>query len=194
MRHYMQTLRERGEILDVHREVDPRHELAAVTQAAMRRWNRPILFHRVAGTTLPVLTNLYGSRERLAEIIGIAPGDFCRQWTNLTGLGGTVAGPLKREVPAAPDLVDCRMSDLPLLTYSERDGGPYFTSAMFVAKEPETGVPNLSFHRRGKWRRGTDRRGRLPERLCRGGATSFGLGRAGRLSGRGCFRSLCPER
>jgi UbiD family decarboxylase len=36
MRHYMQTLRERGEILDVHREVDPKHELAAVTQAAMR--------------------------------------------------------------------------------------------------------------------------------------------------------------
>ena len=64
MRHYMQTLRERGEIIDVDREVDPKHELAAVTQAAMRRWNKPILFHRVAGTTLPVLTNLYGSRER----------------------------------------------------------------------------------------------------------------------------------
>src|SRR5262245_21695259 len=147
MRHYMQTLRERGEILDVHREVAPKHELAAVTQAAMRRWNKPILFHRVAGTTLPVLTNLYGSRERLAEIIGIAPDDFCRQWTNLTGLGGAVAGPLKLEVPVAPDLIECRLSDLPLLTYSERDGGPYFTSAMFVAKEPETGVPNLSFHR-----------------------------------------------
>jgi UbiD family decarboxylase len=132
MRHYMQTLRERGEILDVHREVDPKHELAAVTQAAMRRWNKPILFQRVAGTTLPVLTNLYGSRERLAEIIGIAPDDFCRQWTNLTGLGGAVAGPLKREVPAAPDLIECRLSDLPLLTYSERDGGPYFTSAMVI--------------------------------------------------------------
>src|SRR5262249_29066245 len=70
-----------------------------------------------------------------------------RQWTNLTDLCGAVAGPLKREVPAAPDLIECRLSDLPLLTYSERDGAPYFTSAMFVAEEPETGVPNLSFHR-----------------------------------------------
>ena len=42
MRHYMQTLRERGEIIDVDRAVDPKHELAAVTQAAMRRWNKPI--------------------------------------------------------------------------------------------------------------------------------------------------------
>jgi 3-polyprenyl-4-hydroxybenzoate decarboxylase len=87
-----------------------------VTQAAMRRWNKPILFHRVAGTTLPVLTNLYGSRERLADIIGIAPDDFCRQWTNLTGwqrgrwaaeargIGG--AGPYRMPAqrPAAVDL------------------------------------------------------------------------------------------
>src|SRR5262249_1861344 len=112
-----------------------------------RRWNKPILFHRVAGTTLPVLTNLYGSRERLADILGIAPGDFCRQWTNLTGLGGTVAGPLKREVPAATALIESQLSGLPLLTYRERDGAPYSPPAMFVAKEPETGVPNLSFHR-----------------------------------------------
>ena len=39
------------------------------------------------------------------------------------------------------------MSDLPLITYSERDAAPYFTSAMFLAHEPETGVRNLSFHR-----------------------------------------------
>jgi hypothetical protein len=117
MRHYMQTLRERGEILDVDREVDPKHELAAVTQAAMRRWNKPILFHRVAGTTLPVLTNLYGSRERLADIIGIAPDDFCRQWTNLTGLGWAAeargtggAGPYRMPAqrPAAVDLQRAR--------------------------------------------------------------------------------------
>ena len=69
MRHYMQTLRERGEILDVHRKVDPKHELAAVTQAAVRRWNKPILFHRVAGTTLPVADDAaYGRRcPRLCE-------------------------------------------------------------------------------------------------------------------------------
>jgi 3-polyprenyl-4-hydroxybenzoate decarboxylase len=46
MRHYMQTLRERGEILDVHREVDPKHELAAVTQAAMLIGPPPTAFLR----------------------------------------------------------------------------------------------------------------------------------------------------
>jgi UbiD family decarboxylase len=146
MREYMERLRARGELLEVERQVDPKHELAAVTQAAHRRWGKPILFHKVAGSTLPVLTNLYGSRERLAEILGIGPLDFCRQWNNLATLASS------RDVSLTPtspptDLVDCKLSDLPLITYSERDAAPYFTSAMFLAKEPETGVQNLSFHR-----------------------------------------------
>ena len=90
--------------------------------------------------------SLASSRERLAEILGIEPHDFCRKWSELTSLG-SFEGPLKRSVPMPSDLIDCHLSDLPLITYSERDGGPYFTSALFVAEEPETGVPNLSFHR-----------------------------------------------
>lgn len=147
MRRYMERLRVRGELLEVQRPVDPKHELAAVTQAAQRRSGKPVLFHKVKGSELPVLTNIYGSRERLAEIIGIAPGDFCKQWNDLANLGKARDEPLFRTVNPLDDLVDCRLSDLPLLTYCERDAAPYFTSAMFAAKEPETGVPNLSFHR-----------------------------------------------
>ncbi|MFI4987330.1 MAG: UbiD family decarboxylase, partial [Alphaproteobacteria bacterium] len=130
MREYMERLKARGELLEVHREVAAKHELAAVTQAAQRRWNKPILFHKVTGSRLPVLTNIYGSRERLAEILGIGPLDFCRQWSSLANLGAAPDYPLKRDVPMPDGLVECKLSDLPLLTYSERDGAPYFTSAM----------------------------------------------------------------
>jgi UbiD family decarboxylase len=146
MRQYMQRLRDRGELLVTDRPVRARHELAAVTEKVQRTVNKAILFTNVSGTRLPVLTNTYGSRERLAQILGIGPREFCRKWNELTSLG-SFPGPAKVEVPMPADLVDARLSDLPLLTYSERDGGPYFTSALFVAKEPETGVPNLSFHR-----------------------------------------------
>jgi len=146
MRQYMEQLRARGQLLEVQREVQARHELAAVTQAAQRRYGQAILFHHVSRTKLPVLTNIYGSRERLAEILGIAPGDFCRQWNQLASLTPG-DGPFKREVGMPADLIDAPLSDLPLLTYAERDAAPYFTSAIFLAREPETGVPNLSFHR-----------------------------------------------
>jgi UbiD family decarboxylase len=147
MRQYMDKLRARGELLEVHRAVNPKHELAAVTDAAHRRWGKPILFHDVTGSKLPVLTNIYGSRARLAGIIGIGADDFCKQWNNLATLASNRDMPTSVPATDAIEYVDCRLSDLPLITYSERDAAPYFTSAMFLAKEPETGVQNLSFHR-----------------------------------------------
>ena len=147
MRSYMESLRARGELLEVTREVDPKHELAAVTSAAHRKWDKPILFHKVKHTALPVLTDIYGSRERLAEIIGIGPDEFCRKWNDLATEAATRDVALRNAANPPHDLVECKLSDLPLITYSERDAAPYFTSAMFLAHEPETGVRNLSFHR-----------------------------------------------
>ena len=147
MRSYMESLRARGELLEVTREVDPKHELAAVTSAAHRKWDKPILFHKVKHTALPVLTDIYGSRGRLAEIIGIGPDEFCRKWNDLATEAATRDVALRPAAKPPHDLVECKLSDLPLITYSERDAAPYFTSAMFLAHEPETGVRNLSFHR-----------------------------------------------
>ena len=146
MRHYLQRLQQRGDLLVTDRPVEAKHELAAVTERVQKTSNQPILFNIVSGTELPVLTNIYGSRKRLAELLGIEPDDFSHKWTELTTLSA-YDGPLKKEVPEPSDLVECKLSDLPLLWYSARDGGPYFTSAIFVAEEPETGNPNLSFHR-----------------------------------------------
>jgi UbiD family decarboxylase len=148
MRDYMALLDARGDVLHVHREVDPRHELAAVTQRVSREIGKPILFHKVKGTSFPVLTSIYGTRELIAGVIAIDPKDFCRKWSNLTGSSAPTGWePLVKSSLPAEEYVDCNVSDLPLITYSERDAGPYFTSAMFIAKEPETGVGNLSFHR-----------------------------------------------
>ncbi|HUK09232.1 MAG TPA: UbiD family decarboxylase [Stellaceae bacterium] len=147
MREYMEKLKARGELLEVQRPVNPKHELAAVTDAAHRRWGKPILFHNVIGTKLPVLTNIYGSRARLAEILGIGPDDFCRQWNHLATIASKRDIPTSVPATAPIEYVEMKLSDLPLITYSERDAAPYFTSAMFLAKEPETGVQNLSFHR-----------------------------------------------
>jgi len=108
MRKYMEALRARGELLEVTREVDPKHELAAVTSAAHRRWGKPILFHHVKHTTLPVLTNLYGSRARLAEIIGIGPDEFCRKWNDLATVAGTRDVALRPAANPPGDLVEWR--------------------------------------------------------------------------------------
>ena len=75
---------------------------------------------------------------------------FCQRWIELTDacLAGRDADVLEQ----APETVEAEfvsgtLSDLPAITYHARDAGPYFTSAIFLAREPDSGVPNLSFHR-----------------------------------------------
>jgi UbiD family decarboxylase len=147
MREYMEKLRAGGELVEIDREVQAKHELAAITDVVQKKYDKPLLFNRVSGTRFPVLTSIYSNRRRLADILGIKPNDFCRKWSDLTSLGAKSDGPLIEHIEYPAELLDLKVSDLPLITYSERDAGAYFTSAIYIAEEPETKVRNLSFHR-----------------------------------------------
>ena len=63
MRDFMATLDARGDLLHVYREVDPKHELAAVTHAATKL-GKPVLFHNVKGTRFPQSPHLDGAAFR----------------------------------------------------------------------------------------------------------------------------------
>ena len=145
MHKYLEHLRDTGQLSVVEREVDPHHELAAVTKAVQLAGPNAVLFNNVKNTKFPVLSNVYASYRRLCDIIGAPEDGFCRRWKEITD------AQLKHEnyelVQADDDLVSGKLSDLPLVTYHEKDAGAYFTSGIFLAREPDTGVPNLSFHR-----------------------------------------------
>jgi 4-hydroxybenzoate decarboxylase len=143
MRAYFDRLRRAAGVREVVRAVNGKHELAAVTQASQQESDAPILFHKVVGSRFPVMTNVFGSRARLMEMIGANDGSFCRRWVEL--MRQPAQAPRATGVPN--DLEDIRLTDLPQITYFERDGGPYLTAGVFLAREPDSRIPNLSFHR-----------------------------------------------
>jgi len=142
---FVSELTQDGQILTVEREVDPRFELAAVTQAVQGRGNEALLFKNVRGTRFPVVSNLYGSPERIARVLGARPRGFCQAWAQ--ALTGGPHHPRDHSGQADASLHRGQLSDLPLIWYSEHDGGPYFTGGVFHAKDPDRRIPNLSFHR-----------------------------------------------
>jgi 4-hydroxybenzoate decarboxylase len=146
MRDYIERLMQRGEMRVIERAVDPRHELAAVVKRSQAESDLPLLFRKVNGSALPVVSNLYGSRRRLCELIGAPDGGFASRWLGIARDLKPGAYTQFARVPAAA-YRDATLSDLPQITYWEKDAGPYFTAAVFLAKEPDTGVANLSFHR-----------------------------------------------
>jgi 4-hydroxybenzoate decarboxylase len=147
MHDYLAQLRVDGDLVTVTREVDPRFELAAVTRAFQQRGDKAVLFERIRGTQIPVLTNVYSSRRRLADIVGAGRHSFCHRWSELLTACESAAPPAALEVQRPGDLVTGKLSDLPLMTYHARDAGPYLTAGIYLAKDPDTGIPNLSFHR-----------------------------------------------
>ena len=143
MRSYIERLMAKGSVRVVDREVSGAHELAAVTQASQKESDAPLLFRRVAGSEFPAITNVYGSRPRLMEMIGAVDGSFCRRWVEL--MASPPVAPALHDEPAG--LFESRLTALPQITYFERDAGPYLTAGVYLANDPDTGVPNLSFHR-----------------------------------------------
>lgn len=143
MRMYLDRLLDEGRVRMIEREVAGRFELAAVTQASQQESDAPLLFKHVAGTHLPVMTNVFGSRARLMDMIGAGDGSFCRRWAELMRQPSFPP----RLLDAPPGLTRMPLTQLPQITYFERDGGPYITAGVFLAKDPDSGIPNLSFHR-----------------------------------------------
>ena len=149
MQRLIDDLARRGELAVVRRPVDPRHQLAAVCRAVQTVGEQAVLFENVVGSPLPVVSNLYGSHERLRRLIGAGDKTFCERWIELIDacVAGRDADVLEPAASAPSEFHSGALSDLPAVTYHERDAGPYFTSAIFLAHEPDSGVPNLSFHR-----------------------------------------------
>lgn len=146
LRGLLQLYADRKELVSIPGEVSTEFELAAVTDAVQRKSGQPLVFEKVSGSAMPVATNILATRERIAEVLGIRHDEFCKKWTEAMSAQATWSTGIIGDA-ASPARLHGRLSDLPLITYFERDAAPYFTAGVFVGADPDTGVRNLSFHR-----------------------------------------------
>ena len=146
MRGFLAALEACGELHRVRRPVDPRFELAAVL--SLRERGPAQLFERVGHHSMPLVASLLNSRERMAQALGIARGEL--HASCLAALRNPVA-PVMVERGAVQEVEhrsNLALGDLlPVPTWFEREGGPYITAGVIVAKDPETGHRNASIAR-----------------------------------------------
>ncbi|SEU20951.1 UbiD family decarboxylase [Paenibacillus sp. NFR01] len=122
-----------GRLLRIRREVDPRYEFGAVVKAD--KGQHPLLFERIKGFGVPMTAGLGGSKELLADSMGMAPEDL------LPDLIRAIVTPLPtRSVERAPvhENVLTRGISLeklfPVCTYHAEDSGAYYVSGVMVVK------------------------------------------------------------
>lgn len=139
LRAFIERIESRGQLVKVARPVAVEYEIAAVTRAL---GGRPVLFERVEGRQMSVISNLCATRELVCLGIGAERKDLHRR------LAAAVAEPRKPEIVPAEGYRETEpdLSHLPILKYYPDDGGPYIASGIVVAKDPEYGL-NASYHR-----------------------------------------------
>ncbi len=142
-------------VLRIRKEVSPEFEIPAILNQVEARKKQPvIIFEKVRNlngkiSELPVVINLFGSRERLADALGTTVAKLPLEY-------------LARERPLAPVVVDASKAavkqvvqkgdavdlyQFPIVTHHEMDLGPYLSSPTVWVKDPETGWTNCAILR-----------------------------------------------
>ncbi len=151
LRYFLRVLEARAPelFLRIRRPVDPRWELSAVQKRLEAEGRLPVLlFERVRGHDLPVVTNLFASKRHLALALDTTPeevvGRFAEAQRRRVAPRFVAAGPVK-DVVLTGEAADLRT--LPLVTHCEKDAGPYLTAGVAILRDPESGALNGGIYR-----------------------------------------------
>ena len=147
-RKVVKSLDEAGKVVHVKTEVNLEHELAGV--ARKFEGKEVVVFDKIKGSDFPVAVGLWWSRDNLAHVFGAKtkelPFLFARAAKRFeqNPIAPVVVenAPCQEVVSLEPNLYE-----IPAPTLALKDGGPYFSNCVIVAKDPDTGVRNTSIHR-----------------------------------------------
>lgn len=149
LRSFLASLEERGELLKIREEIDPKFEVGAINRLLVEQKGPAVLFENIKGSPARVATFLFGSQDR----IDIAFGTENREETTakyLKALGSdwpkpvlVKTGPCKEKIITDPDLT----RHIPNIIWGELDGGPYITLPLVITKDRAREKRNVGMYR-----------------------------------------------
>lgn len=166
LRQFLRLLRSHREIADIRVEVDPHLELAEIHRRVVSQQGPALFFHRVKGSSFPVVTNLLGSPRRLAlafqnrpeELVGelvellsrpLPPAwSFVWKKRRLLKALWQLGTRTRRHAPVLErEMTPANVHRLPLLTCWKEDGGAFLTLPLVYTESPSGGSSNLGLYR-----------------------------------------------
>ncbi len=143
MKGFLKTLEKDFNTIKIDKEVSVNLEAAEF----MKKYPKEtIIMENISGSGMKVISGICNTREKIARAIN----------TDVAGITQKIMGAINNPIPINDfkNLGDCfdvskpaDLNEIPILTYYLRDGGPYITSGVIIAKDPETGIRNASIHR-----------------------------------------------
>jgi 2,5-furandicarboxylate decarboxylase 1 len=145
LRDWLDHLAARDRLAVIRPNVALKYELAAI--AKRLDGIKAALFPRPDGHAMPVISGLVSDRQWIADAMGVEPGEVLARFQD------AALNPLPwQEIENAPaqEIVHREVDlarQLPLPTHNEHDSGAYITAGLLIARNPASGVQNVSIHR-----------------------------------------------
>jgi gallate decarboxylase subunit C len=138
-----------GDLCEVDRPADPHLEVASVARAT--DGGPVVLFKNIKGyPDRSIVTNVFGSRARIARMCGVAP-DYLPRFLADAALNPIASMEVGRDAAACQNIVITSGIDIaarvPITQQTKDDAGYVITGGLVIARDPETGAFNGSYHR-----------------------------------------------
>ena len=145
LRGFLSRLDERGELRRVDAPVSPEFEISAALSLSDGEAAR--CFERVEGHSMRVVGNVLNSRDRIA--LGLGTDRHRLHERIISSLRSGIEPELVAQGPVQDQVVQCPDLEalLPVPHWFEKEGGPYITAGVIIAKHPRTGRRNVSIAR-----------------------------------------------
>ncbi|MFC2162776.1 UbiD family decarboxylase [Candidatus Altiarchaeota archaeon] len=142
LRDFIGELDKVGKLIHISRKIDPRLEAAQVIK---EHPTETVLFEDMKGSDYKVAVGVCASRDNFAKAMGIEKKDL------LFKIAEVIDKPTEPKIvteAACQEVVEDEvdLSKIPVLTHASKDLGPYMSSAVWIANDPEWGI-NADFHR-----------------------------------------------
>ena len=166
LRRFIQELERRGLLVRIKTEVDPNQEITIIQHRVLATQGPALLFERVKGSPYRVVSNLFGTRQRVALACGEDPWELGQRlprilrqlmppsmgnlWRIRRDLLRMVHVRMRRvsRGPVLETVTDpADLNRLPVLTCWPEDGGPFMTLPLVHTVDPLTGQGNLGIYR-----------------------------------------------
>ena len=172
LRDFLQQLEERGKLKRISVEVDPYLEMTEISDRVLRQGGPALLFENPKGFDTPVLTNLFGTPERVALGMGEEKVEALREvgellaflkepeppkglkeaWRKLPIFRKVLdMAPKQRKTAPCQEVVweknDVDLTKIPIQTCWPEDAAPLITWGLVVTKGPNKARQNLGIYR-----------------------------------------------
>ncbi|MDB5772780.1 MAG: 3-octaprenyl-4-hydroxybenzoate carboxy-lyase [Burkholderia sp.] len=147
LREWLTRLTSTGRLAVARDNVPLKHRLAAISKRLDGR--QAVFFPKPDGHAIPVISGFMSRRAWIAEAMGVPESGLLESFRR------AAENPLPwQEVPGADAVCQQVVHKeidlhglLPIPTHSEHDNGPYITAGMVIARNPVTGIQNVSINR-----------------------------------------------